>query len=94
MRSAWCSPDISVVEAICSIPSVHGQEVGWNSRPQTRWAPTFTVTHILVVGDPVRSLDFWVNVLGAELYHEYGGTSVVLRFPDGHLVEISQSTST
>jgi hypothetical protein len=31
------------------------------------------VTHILVVGDPVRSRDFWVNVLGAELYREYGG---------------------
>ena len=26
------------------------------------------VTHILVVGDPARSRDFWVNVLGAELY--------------------------
>ncbi|HET8820070.1 MAG TPA: VOC family protein [Thermoleophilaceae bacterium] len=38
------------------------------------------VTHILVVGDPARSRDFWVNVLGAELYREYGGTSVVLRF--------------
>jgi len=30
------------------------------------------VTHILVVADPARSLDFWVNVLGAELYREYG----------------------
>jgi catechol 2,3-dioxygenase-like lactoylglutathione lyase family enzyme len=39
-----------------------------------------TVTHILVVADPARSRDFWVSVLGAELYREYGGTSVVLRF--------------
>ena len=38
------------------------------------------VTHILVVADPTRSRDFWVDVLGAELYREYGGTSVVLRF--------------
>jgi catechol 2,3-dioxygenase-like lactoylglutathione lyase family enzyme len=42
--------------------------------------PDVAVTHILVVADPVRSRDFWVNVLGAELYREYGGTSVVLRF--------------
>ena len=38
------------------------------------------VTHILVVADPAASRDFWVDVLGAELYREYGGTSVVLRF--------------
>jgi catechol 2,3-dioxygenase-like lactoylglutathione lyase family enzyme len=38
------------------------------------------VTHILVVADPARSRDYWVDVLGAEAYREYGGTSVVLRF--------------
>ncbi len=38
------------------------------------------VTHILVVADPAVSRDFWINVLGAELYREYGGTSVVLKF--------------
>ncbi len=38
------------------------------------------VTQILVVTDPAHSRDFWVDVLGAELYREYGGTSVVLRF--------------
>jgi catechol 2,3-dioxygenase-like lactoylglutathione lyase family enzyme len=38
------------------------------------------VTHILVVADPARSRDFWVEVLGAEVYREYGGTSVVLSF--------------
>ena len=37
-------------------------------------------THILVVSDPVRSRDFWMQVMGAELYREYGGGSVVLRF--------------
>ena len=30
------------------------------------------VTHILVVAEPTRSRDFWVDVLGAELYREYG----------------------
>jgi len=47
------------------------------------------VTHILVVADPARSRDFWVDVLGAELYREYGGTSVVLRFAGGWLLLVS-----
>jgi catechol 2,3-dioxygenase-like lactoylglutathione lyase family enzyme len=47
------------------------------------------VTHILVVADPARSRDFWVDVLGAELYREYGGTSVVLRFADTWLLLVS-----
>jgi catechol 2,3-dioxygenase-like lactoylglutathione lyase family enzyme len=47
------------------------------------------VTHILVVTDPVRSRDFWVQVLGAELYREYGGTSVVLRFSGTWLLLVS-----
>jgi catechol 2,3-dioxygenase-like lactoylglutathione lyase family enzyme len=38
------------------------------------------VTHILVVTDLARSRSFWIDVLGAELFREYGGTSVVLRF--------------
>jgi catechol 2,3-dioxygenase-like lactoylglutathione lyase family enzyme len=37
------------------------------------------LTHILVVGDVERSLAFYRDVLGAELYREYGGTSAVLR---------------
>jgi catechol 2,3-dioxygenase-like lactoylglutathione lyase family enzyme len=37
------------------------------------------LTHILVVKDAGRSRDFYRDVLGAELYREYGGTSVVLR---------------
>jgi catechol 2,3-dioxygenase-like lactoylglutathione lyase family enzyme len=47
------------------------------------------VTQILVVDDPARSRDFWVNVLGAELYREYGGTSVVLRFAGAWLLLVS-----
>jgi catechol 2,3-dioxygenase-like lactoylglutathione lyase family enzyme len=38
------------------------------------------LTHLLVVADTGRSRAFYVNALGAELYREYGGTSVVLQF--------------
>jgi catechol 2,3-dioxygenase-like lactoylglutathione lyase family enzyme len=38
------------------------------------------VTHLLVVSDMERSRSFYRDVLGAEVYREYGGTSVVLRF--------------
>ncbi len=38
------------------------------------------LTHLLVVGDADRSRDFYRDVLGAELYREYGGSSVVMRF--------------
>jgi catechol 2,3-dioxygenase-like lactoylglutathione lyase family enzyme len=37
-------------------------------------------THILVVTDAERSRDWYRDVLGAELYREYGGTSAVMRF--------------
>ena len=47
------------------------------------------VTHILVVADPAGSRDFWVDVLGAELYREYGGTSVVLKFAGTWLLLVS-----
>ena len=36
------------------------------------------LTHILVVEDAGRARDFYRDVLGAELYREYGETSVVL----------------
>ena len=38
------------------------------------------LTHLLVVSDLERSRRFYGDVLGAEVYREYGGTSVVLRF--------------
>ena len=38
------------------------------------------LTHVLVVRDVQRAKSFYLDVLGAELYREYGGTSVVLRF--------------
>ena len=36
------------------------------------------VTHMLVVSDAERSRDWYVRVLDASVYGEYGGTSVVL----------------
>ena len=38
------------------------------------------LTHILVVKDIEQSKNFYTNILGAELYREYGGTSCVLSF--------------
>jgi lactoylglutathione lyase len=38
------------------------------------------LTHILVVGDLERARAFYCDVLGAEVYRAYGGSSVVLRF--------------
>jgi catechol 2,3-dioxygenase-like lactoylglutathione lyase family enzyme len=60
-----------------------------NQQPPGLLGPDVAVTHILVVTDPVRSRDFWVGVLGAELYREYGGTSVVLRFEGTWLLLVS-----
>src|SRR5438309_6015261 len=42
--------------------------------------PDMELTHLLVVGDLDRSVGFYRDALGAELYREYGGTSAVLRF--------------
>jgi catechol 2,3-dioxygenase-like lactoylglutathione lyase family enzyme len=60
-----------------------------NQQPQGPLGPGVAVTHILVVTDPARSRDFWVDVLGAELYREYSGTSVVLRFEGSWLLLVS-----
>ncbi len=42
-------------------------------------ADDMELTHILVVADIERSRSFYVDVLGATLFREYGGTSCVLR---------------
>lgn len=60
-----------------------------NEQPSDPLGPGVAVTHILVVTDPTRSRDFWVNVLGAEVYREYGGTSEVLRFAGTWLLLVS-----
>jgi catechol 2,3-dioxygenase-like lactoylglutathione lyase family enzyme len=38
-----------------------------NQQPLGPLGPDVAVTHILVVTDPARSRDFWIDVLGAEL---------------------------
>ena len=43
------------------------------------------LTHMLVVADATRSRDWYVEVLEASVYGEYGGTSVVLDL-QGHWV--------
>jgi catechol 2,3-dioxygenase-like lactoylglutathione lyase family enzyme len=47
--------------------------------PPTFPDPTAVASLILVVSDLDRTKRFWTEVLGAELYREYGGTTLVLR---------------
>ena len=47
------------------------------------------LTHILVVSDLARDRDFYQNVLGAEIYREYGGTSCVLQFQGAWLLLVT-----
>lgn len=44
------------------------------------------LTHLLVVADLERSRRFYTEVLGAAVYREYGGSSVVLAFLGGWLL--------
>ena len=37
-------------------------------------------TTILVVSDIKKSKSFYIDILGAELFREYGGTSLVIKF--------------
>jgi catechol 2,3-dioxygenase-like lactoylglutathione lyase family enzyme len=47
------------------------------------------MTHILVVSDLERARTFYRDVLGAEVYREYGGTSVVLNFQSAWLLLVT-----
>ena len=47
------------------------------------------LTHILVVSDANRARDFYRDVLGATVYREYGGTSVVLKFQGSWLLLVT-----
>lgn len=47
------------------------------------------VTTLLVVEDVARSRDWYVEVLDAQLYREYGGTSVVLQMLDTWLLLVT-----
>ena len=52
-------------------------------------APGVEMTQILVVADLGRARDWYLNVLGADLHSEYGGTSLVLRFGGGWLLVVT-----
>lgn len=47
------------------------------------------MTHILVVSDISAARHFYTEVLGAELFREYGGTSIVLRFAESWLLLVT-----
>jgi len=47
------------------------------------------VTQLLVVSDLNRSRDFYRDVLGADVYREYGGTSCVLKFQGAWLLLVT-----
>jgi catechol 2,3-dioxygenase-like lactoylglutathione lyase family enzyme len=51
--------------------------------------PGVESTQILVVADVARSRDWYTNILGADLYREYGGTSVVLTFAGAWLLLVT-----
>jgi len=46
-------------------------------------------TEIIVVGDLARARAFYVDVLGASLFREYGGTSAVLSFLGGWILLVT-----
>jgi catechol 2,3-dioxygenase-like lactoylglutathione lyase family enzyme len=52
-------------------------------------APGVVMTQILVVADIERARRWYVEVLGAELYREYGGTSAVLTFAGAWLLLVT-----
>ena len=47
------------------------------------------MTHILVVRDVTVASSWWVTVLGADPYRDYGGTSAVLRFGAGWILLVT-----
>ncbi len=47
------------------------------------------LTHLLVVGDLDRARTFYRDVLGADVYREYGGTSCVLQFQGAWLLLVT-----
>jgi catechol 2,3-dioxygenase-like lactoylglutathione lyase family enzyme len=47
------------------------------------------LTTILVVSDMARSKSFYVDVLGAKVYREYGGDSLVLEFLENWILLVT-----
>lgn len=51
--------------------------------------PDMALTHILAVSDVDRARRWYTDILGAELYREYGGTSAVLSFNGAWLLLVT-----
>lgn len=47
------------------------------------------LTHLMVISDLDRARTFYRDVLGAEVYREYGGTSCVLQFQGAWLLLVT-----
>ena len=56
--------------------------------------PDMALTHILVVSNMEQSKKFYSEVLGAEIYREYGGTSCVLRFLENWFLLVTEGGPT
>lgn len=56
--------------------------------------PDMELTHILVVSDMEASRPFYLDVLGASLYREYGGDSTVLQFQGAWLLLVTRGGPT
>lgn len=52
------------------------------------------LTTILVVSDVQKSKSFYTDVLGAELFREYGGDSIVIRFLDNWILLVTSGAPT
>lgn len=52
------------------------------------------LTSILVVSDIERSKSFYVDVLGAEVFREYGGSSVVIEFLNSWILLVNSGDPT
>ena len=52
------------------------------------------LTTILVVADIARSKKFYIDVLGAQVYREYGGDSLVINFLDNWLLLVTPGAPT
>lgn len=51
-------------------------------------------TTILVVSDIQKAKGFYLDILGAELFREYGGTSVVLKFLGNWILLVTEGEPT
>jgi catechol 2,3-dioxygenase-like lactoylglutathione lyase family enzyme len=47
------------------------------------------LTQIIVVSDMEKSKNFYHNILGAEVFREYGGTSCVLKFLENWILLVT-----